>query len=63
MSDQTKQLTELKQQILEQISEEELEAAVGARQDYYTINIKDLPHFKNPPIEMNTGVRYFGPLK
>jgi hypothetical protein len=56
MSDQSKQLAELKQQILEQISEEELETAVGAS-NTITFNPRDLPTYGPLLANQNTGVR------
>jgi hypothetical protein len=61
MSEQAKQLAKLKQQILEQISEEELEAAVGAKEGYATIKPDDLI-LNHPLVNLNTGVRRVYPL-
>src|SRR5260370_935932 len=58
MSEQAKQLAQLKQQILEQISEEELETAVGAKEGYATINVRNLPELDPRWVNQNTGVRY-----
>jgi hypothetical protein len=60
MSDQPKQIAELKQQILEQISEEELEAAVGAKEGYATMKPDDFT-LNHPLTQLNTGVRQIIP--
>jgi hypothetical protein len=49
-------LAELKQQILEEINEEELETCVGASGSYTKVDPRDFPVMQNTGVNQNTGV-------